>query len=367
MASQPPAFPVTDPELDAPDGAVVDGYERVGDQWVQRDGLTTAGPSALALADLVAKTEELAREAKANSTRAAYRTDWDAFSEWCTTMRFTALPASPETVAMYLTHLSETPPKNSPDEKRKVSTIARAMAAICHAHSRAGIDPPPTRTARVKETMAGLRRRLGVAPKRKTAVRAEHVLGMVAQVPQTLVGLRDRAILLVGFAGAFRRSELVGLDVGDLEFAEGRLKVTLRRSKTDQEGKGRKVGIPRGSSNETCPVFALQAWLETAEITNGPVFRAVNRHWKVSESRLTAPVVALVVKRYAAAIGLTTKEQLRTVAGHSLRSGLVTSAARAKRGDRSIRGQTGHKDSRMVDIYVQDESLFEDNAAEGLL
>jgi integrase len=319
--------------------------------------------TAIEISGLVARTEELAREAKAKSTRAAYQSDWDAFSAWCTAFGTAALPASPETVAVYLTHLSETPPKKHPGEQRKISTIERALAAICHAHARAGIEPSPTRTARVKETMSGLRRRLGTASKRKTAVRAEQLREMLSKVPATLLGIRDRALLLIGFTGAFRRSELVGLDVDDLEVTPDGLKVTLRHSKTDQESAGRKVGIPYGSTNEVCPVYALQAWLEAAEITEGPVFRAVDRHWAVSGARLSAPVVAIVVKRYAKSIGI----PAALVAGHSLRAGLVTSAAKAKKTDRSIRDQTGHTTSKMVDIYVRDESLFDDNAAKGLL
>jgi integrase len=177
-----------------------------------------------------------------------------------------------------------------------------------------------------------------------------------------LVGLRDRALLLVGFAGAFRRSELVALDVSDVEVGEDGLTVTLRRSKTDQEGAGRKVGIPRGSTPETCPVRALRAWLETAAITESALFRSVNRHGRVG-SRLSDKHVAIAVKEAAAPVGL----DVKSFAGHSLRAGLVTSAAIQGRSDRSIMNQTGHRSVAMVQRYVRDASLFRDNAAQGLL
>jgi integrase len=332
-----------------------------------RSPISTALGLPIDLPALAERMEEMGRRSKANSTRTAYRLDWEAFNAWCTAAGASSLPASPVAVAMYLEHLYETPPKNRPETKRSISTIMRALAAICDAHEEAGFEPLPSQTKRVKKTMAGLRRTLGIAPKRKTAVIAEHLRDMLSKIPENLLGLRDRALLLVGFNGAFRRSELVGLDVADLEYVKEGLKVHLGRTKTDQEGIGRVVAIPPGSSPSVCPVHALQAWLETTEITNGPVFRAVDRHWTVSEKRLTAPVVALVVKRYASAIGLTTREQLKTIAGHSLRAGLVTSAVKKGKNSHKIMAQTGHQTSKMQDIYTRDAELFEDNAAEGLL
>jgi integrase len=181
---------------------------------------------------------------------------------------------------------------------------------------------------------------------------------MVAALPDGLLGVRDRALLLVGFAGAFRRSELVSLDRPDLEFTKDGLTVMLRRSKSDQEGQGRKVGIPYGSNPETCPVRALQAWLEAAAITDGPVFRGVTRHGKV-QGRLSGYAVALIVKRYAAVGGLDPSRY----AGHSLRAGLATAAAIGGASERSIMNQTGHKSITMVRRYIRDGNLFRENAA----
>lgn len=175
-------------------------------------------------------------------------------------------------------------------------------------------------------------------------------------------GIRDKALLLIGFAGAFRRSELVSLTVGDIEQAKQGLIVQLRFSKTDQQGYGRKVAIPyaRGS---VCPVLAYQHWLEISKITEGPIFRGVNRHGVISDVALTPQAVALVVKERAYAVGL----DPANYAGHSLRSGLVTSAAKLGVSSWKIREQTGHKSDAMLTRYIRDANIFVDNAAGAVL
>ena len=173
---------------------------------------------------------------------------------------------------------------------------------------------------------------------------------MIEALPEGLKGVRDRALLLVGFAGAFRRSELVSLDVDDLDFTEEGLVVTLRRSKTDQEGEGRRVGVPFGSNPTTCPVRSMKAWLEASAITDGPVFRSVNRHGQLQAQRLTSQSVALVVKRYAEVCGL----DRHAFAGHSLRAGFATVAARNGANERSIMNQTGHKSLTIVRRYIRE-------------
>ena len=171
--------------------------------------------------------------------------------------------------------------------------------------------------------------------------------------------MRDRALLLLGFAGAFRRSELIGLDRAAVALTTDGLVVTLRRSKTDPEGAGRKIGIPYGSHPETCPVRAFRAWLEASRITAGALFRPINRHAQLGTRRLSAYAVALIVKRYATAAGLNASE----FAGHSLRSGLATSAAQAGASERAIMNQTGHRSLNMVRRYIREGSLFRENAA----
>ena len=236
--------------------------------------------------------------------------------------------------------------------------IQAALSAISQAHKLAGHDSP-TLTPAVRITMAGIRRSKGVKQDGKKPLMVEDLRRLIDCLPDNLKGVRDRALLLVAFAGAFRRSELVGLDTDDLEFTEDGLVVTLRRSKTDQEGEGRRVGIPFGSNPATCPVRSLKKWLEAAGITNGPVFRSVNRHGQMRESRLTSQSVALVVKGYAEACGL----ESASFAGHSLRAGFATVAARNGANERSIMNQTGHRSLTMVRRYICEGSLFRENAA----
>lgn len=287
-------------------------------------------------------------QAKAPATLRAYRSDWRDFEGWCEGNRLRALPATPETVAFYLSDRAGT---------HKVASIQRRVSAVSQAHQCAGHDSP-TKTIVVRAVLAGIRRALGTAQQGKDALLVEDVRAIVATLPAGLLGVRDRALLLLGFAGAFRRSELVSLDVEDCNFGKDGLTVTLRRSKTDQEGEGRKVGVPYGSNPETCPVRALQAWLEALGITEGPIFRSV-QHGRIQPGRLCDRAVALVVKRYAAASG----KDARRFAGHSLRAGLVTSAAIAGCSERSIMAQTGHRSTLMVRRYIRDANLFRENAA----
>ena len=207
--------------------------------------------------------------------------------------------------------------------------------------------------------MAGIRRAKGTASAAKAPAITEDIRRMVAAVPENLLGLRDRALLLVGFAGGFRRSELVGLDREDCEFTSDGVILVLRRSKMDQEGAGRKIAIPFGSNPETCPVRTLEAWLSTPALEQGALFRPVSRHGQIQAARLSGHAIALVVKRYAMAAGL---DPLK-YSGHSLRSGLATSAAINGASERSIMAQTGHRSLAMVRRYIRDGNLFRENAA----
>jgi site-specific recombinase XerD len=302
----------------------------------------------IALAAAANAARGFIEQAKAPNTLRAYRADWRDFTGWCEARGLVPLPATPETVTLYLSDLAG---------HCKVATLTRRLSAISQAHQMAGHEAP-TSAAAVRTVMAGIRRTKGTAAAAKAATLTGDIRAMVAALPDGLLGIRDRALLLVGFAGGFRRSELVSLDQCDLEFTKDGLTVALRRSKTDQECQGRKVGIPYGSNPETCPIRALQAWLEAAAITGGPVFRGVNRHGRV-QGRLSGYAVALVVKRYAAAGGLDPARY----AGHSLRAGLATAAAIGGASERSIMNQTGHKSAAMVRRYIRDGNLFRENAA----
>jgi len=296
-----------------------------------------------------ARTRAYIDAATAPNTRRAYRSDWDDFTRWCMAHGLLSLPATPETVALYLAALAAV---------TKVSTVGRRLTAIAKAHRAAGYETP-TKSEAVHLTMRGIRRTHGVAPNQKAPAVLADLRAMLAVLPNNLIGARDRALLLLGFAGAFRRSELVSLDVADLAFGERGLTVTLRRSKGDQEGEGAKKGIPFGRHALTCPVGAVRDWLDMSAISEGALFRPINRHGQVGEARLGDKAVALVVKRAAAAAGLDPAKY----AGHSLRAGLATSAAAGGAQERHIMRQTGHRSVTMLRRYTRDGELFRDNAA----
>lgn len=305
------------------------------------------------LAPVLESARGYVQASKAPATLRAYRADWNAFTAWCVAAGLDTLPASPSTVACYVAAEA--------DAGRKVATISRRLAAIAKAHQAAGFDSPASlKHAAVAEVWGGVRRVKGVAQTAKAPAVVDTLRAMLGQVPDTLPGLRDRALLLLGFAGAFRRSELVSLLVADVDVQRDGLVVNLRRSKTDQLGQGRKVGIPYGSRPETCPVRAVQGWLEAARPA-GPLFCSINRHGQAGAA-LTAQSVALVVKRYAAAAGLDAAQ----FSGHSLRAGLATAAAVAGVSERAIMNQTGHRSAAMVRRYIRDGNLFRENAAAGV-
>jgi site-specific recombinase XerD len=297
--------------------------------------------------EIVQRVETYVRQSRAKSTLRGYRADWRDFSAWCQDHMAQTLPAAPETVCGYLAAVA--------DRGLKVGSIQRRLSAIAAAHVTADLDSPTTK-ASVKLTMAGIRRSLGVAQEGKAALLTSDIAALLAHLPKGLLGIRDRAVLLVGYAGAFRRSELVALDVRDLDFSTEGLKVVIRRSKTDQEGEGQRIGIAHGTS--LCPVKALEAWISAAGITEGAVFRSMDRHGNV-RGRLRDRAVALVVKRYARAAGM----DERKYAGHSLRAGLVTQAAINQVPELTIMKTTRHKSADMLRRYVRETSLFRDNAS----
>jgi integrase len=312
--------------------------------------IVTTTPAPLAsLAETAEQAREYARASKVDNTKRGYSADWRDFTSWCEAQALASLPAAPETVALYLTQLAD---------RCKVATLARRVAAISQAHQAAGFETP-TKAPTVRVVMQGIRRTKGTAPAQKAPALTADLVRMLDTLPATLLGTRDAALLLVGFAGAFRRSELVALDVADLAFSTEGLTVTIRRSKTDQEGQGRKVAIPYGSNPQTCPVRAARAWLTAGEIAEGPVFRAINRHGTVQPGRLSDKAVALVVKRAAEAAGL----DPANYAGHSLRAGLATSAAAAGVSERAIMEQTGHKSVTVARRYIREGNRWRDNAA----
>ena len=314
--------------------------------------LATRSPD---LEDLVEKTRAYIHAAKSPATLRAYRTDFEDFTRFCEGHNLPHLPATPTTVALYIADRAGS---------LRAATITRRLTSITKAHQAAGFEESPSSSHHfvVSETLKGIRRSIGTAQQGKAPLLTADIRRIVAACPETRSGLRDRALVLVGFAGAFRRSELAGIDYANLTFTQDGLVIDLRRSKTDQEAAGRKVGIPFGKEDATCPVRTLRRWLAASSITFGAVFRGVTRHGKLSRRGLHKDCVGWIVKRAASRASL----KPEPLGGHSLRAGCVTQAAMNGVSERDIMRQTGHKSAEMLARYIRIGEIFTRNAAAGL-
>lgn len=309
------------------------------------------------LEHLADEAEKLAAESLSTSTRRAYQADWHRFRAFCAEHDLDPL-GPPGQVALYLTHRVE--------QGASVPVLSRALAAVAKGYQVAGL-PSPRRDPAVALVFRGARRRLGVAPEQVEAILPTQLGHMVTRMPRTgshrLRYYRNRALLVLGWSTGSRRSELVALDVADLAWVPEGLRVTLRRSKTDQEGRGRVIGVPYASSLDLCAVRAVREWLDTAGILEGAVFQGVTpRGDRCTGHRLTCRQAANVVAHCAKRAGLHGR-----FAGHSLRSGFVTAAVRAGKPLKSVMGQTGHRTVDVLMRYVREQQMFTDNAAAGLL
>jgi integrase len=262
------------------------------------------------------------------------------------------IPSSPNEVADYIATLAQ---------MLKPATISRRLVSIAKAHRALG-HFSPVNSEIVKATLKGLRRKCGVAQRQAKPVMTDDLHRILDALPASAKGRRDKALLLLGFAGGFRRSELVGIDHDHIQHVRQGIVVTLPRSKTDQEGRGRTVGIPFGRGRH-CPVTAVEAWLEIAGIKSGPVFRPINKHNHIAADRLSGEAVSILVKDAVRLAGLNPD----LYSGHSLRAGLATSAAMAGVPSWKIRAQTGHASDAMLARYIRDGDLFTDNAAGRIL
>jgi integrase len=307
------------------------------------------------LRPLLEKVKKYAQSAKSPATIRAYRREWNHFDRWCGDHRLISLPATPETVAMYIADCAS---------DCAVSTITRRLTAITKAHQAAGYPNSPSTTKHfiVGETMKGVRRIVGTAQLGKDPLLTADIRKIVEHCPNNLLGLRDRALVLVGYSGAFRRSEISGIDVEHISRCDDGMIVDLPRSKTDQEGAGRKVGIPWGRDPDMCPVRSLRLWLRIARIRSGPVFREVDRHGNLSKARLHPDSIGKLIKRAA----VRARIEVGGIGGHSLRVGHVTQAARNGVSESRIMRQTGHKSTAMVRRYIRAGQLFTENAAKEL-
>ena len=318
------------------------------------DLITTDPAQAGCLTPLEADAIRLfALSEKSPATRRAYASDFALFATWCRGGRgVEPLGVSPDLVGAYLAGQTLA--------GVKPSTLTRRLAAIGYAHKLAGL-PSPTGHEAVRAVLRGIRRTVGAATAPKAPATADRIADMLAAVPtDTLRGKRDRALLLLGFAGAFRRSELVALEVADLTFQVDGMLVLIRRSKADQEGQGQTIAIPRGSHLR--PVAALQDWLHAAEITAGPVFRRVDRHGK-ARGPLTGQSVALIVKQRAKTAGLDPE----MLSAHSLRSGFLTSAAEAGADVLKMMEVSRHRRVDTLQGYVRRANLLVGHAGAGFL
>ncbi|MGV3550160.1 site-specific integrase [Rhizobium sp.] len=284
-----------------------------------------------------------------SQTRRGYRDDLKHFEAWLGR----SIPAWDHEVAEYLADMAQ---------MLKPATLSRRLASISKGHQALGL-PSPVSSQIVRAAFRGIRREYGTAQRQAKPLLRDDLVDILDRLPETPKRFRDRALLLIGFAGGFRRSELVGIDVEHIEHVRQGMIVNLPRSKTDQDGKGRKVGIPFGRGRH-CPVKSLEAWLDQAGITAGPVFRPVNRHGHVEYSlRLSGEAVSIVVKEAVGLIGFDTA----LYSGHSLRAGLATSAAMAGVPTHKIRQTTGHGSDSMLSRYIRDGDLFIENASGRLL
>lgn len=309
--------------------------------------------------ELVQQVQELALMSKAENTRRAYQSDWSRWQAWCECHRVTALPASPESVAAYCADHAG---------RLRVSTLSRHLASISKAHQLAG-HQSPCRDELVRATLAGLRRQFGSRSTQAAPILAGDLCALLELIgTDSGTDLRDRALLLTGWCAALRRSELAALQWGDLAPAPGGLVLTLRHSKTDHAGTGQQVALPQQAHPGRCPVAALEQWrswlLEHdgpgAVAHESPVLRRISRHGSVLESGLSGQAVGSIISRRAQAAG-------RTATGHSLRVGLVWSAAQAGVSDSALMQTTRHASVTMLRRYQREAGLMTRAASTGLL
>jgi site-specific recombinase XerD len=293
------------------------------------------------------------KNSKALNTVRAYKSDFKDFGLFCSQNGFKSLPSDPKIVSLYLTHLSI--------KEAKMSTLKRRLVSIGVIHRLKGhyLD---TKHPSIIENIMGIKRRKGSIQKAKKPILISDLKSIINVIDELdreeIKKIRDRTIILIGFSGGFRRNEIVSLDYDDLDFVNEGLKISIRRSKTDQFGEGSIKALPYFDSHRYCPVVSLKNWLNITKINSGPLFRRFLKGLKLSENRLTDQTVALLIKEYLQLAGIDSKNY----SGHSLRSGFATSAAESGAEERSIMAMTGHKSTEMVRRYIKEANLFKNNA-----
>ena len=293
------------------------------------------------------------QNSKSKNTIRAYKSDFNDFGLFCAQNGFKSLPSEPKIVSLYLTFLST--------KNLKMSTLKRKLVSIGVIHKLKGhyLD---TKHPSIIENIMGIKRRKGSTQKSKKPILINNLKQIINAIDkennEEIKKLRDRSIILIGFSGGFRRNEIVSLDYEDLDFVQEGLKISLKRSKTDQFGEGTVKGLPYFENSQYCPVVSILKWIEISKINSGALFRRFTKGSKLSDYRLSDQTVALLIKDYLEIAGI----ESRNYSGHSLRSGFATSAAESGAEERSIMAMTGHKSTEMVRRYIKEANLFKNNA-----
>ena len=308
------------------------------------------------LTDIKALKEETLlnlQNSKANNTVRAYKSDFRDFGLFCAKNGLKSLPSEPKIISLYLTYLST--------KEIKMSTLRRRLVSIGVIHKLKGyyLD---TKHPSIIENLMGIKRRKGTYQRGKKPLLINNLKNIINVLDQLIDAdinkIRDRTIILIGFSGGFRRNEIVSLDYEDLDFVKEGLKISLKRSKTDQFGEGLVKALPYFNNSNYCPVTSLNKWIKISNINSGPLFRSFRKGSRLSEKRLTDQTIALIIKKYLNLAGIDSKNY----SGHSLRSGFATSAAESGAEERSIMSMTGHKSTEMVRRYIKEANLFKNNA-----
>jgi site-specific recombinase XerD len=293
------------------------------------------------------------KSSKALNTIRAYKSDFKDFGAFCAKHNFKTLPTDPKIVSLYLTYLS--------GRGAKMSTLRRRLVSISMMHKLKGhyLD---TKHPVIIENLMGIKRTKGSIQRGKKPILINQLKAIINVINEEKIDeikkIRDKTIILVGFGGGFRRAELMSIDHEDLEFVPEGVKITIKRSKTDQFGEGMIKGLPYFSNQEYCPVVHLKKWLEISKIKNGSIFRRFTKGCSLNKNRLTDQSVVLLIKSYLNLAGIENKNY----SGHSLRSGFATVSAESGADERSIMAMTGHKSTQMVRRYIQEANLFKNNA-----
>ena len=292
------------------------------------------------------------KSSKANNTLRAYKSDFKDFGLFCAKHGFSSIPTEPKVVSLYLTHLSV----NS-----KISTLRRRLVSISMVHKLKGhyLD---TKHPVIIENLMGIKRKKGSMQTGKKPILINHLKQLIdvidEQKMEKIKKLRNRSLILTGFGGGFRRTELISINYEDLDFVQEGVKINVRRSKTDQFGEGMIKGLPYFSNEKYCPVTSLKNWLNFSKIKVGPIFRRFAKGSRLTNHRLTDQSVVLIIKDCLNKAGVENKN----FSGHSLRSGFATVAAESGADERSIMAMTGHKTSQMVRRYIREANIFKNNA-----